>query len=160
MDKAYNCRVVAWWTAGRTGLAKCESAPNTIHFTAPPQFGGLDGRWTPEELLLAALASCFTTTFKVVAESSNFEYTDLEVATEGLVSKTESGYGFSEIVLRPTLTIPGEEKKERALDLLQKARNLCLVLRTFKIAEKFEPQVVVSQLSRPALATSMPVHRL
>ena len=160
MDKTYNCRVVAWWTAGRTGLAKCESAPNTIHFTAPPEFGGLEGRWTPEELLLAALAACFTTTFKVVAESSGFDYTDLEVAAEGAVGKSDSGYSFSEITLRPSLTISGDEKKDRALDLLLKARNLCLVLRTFKITEKFDPQVIVSQLPRPGYTAPAPAHHL
>src|ERR1700733_10713195 len=41
-----------------------------IHFTAPPQFGGLEGRWTPEDRLMTALASCFTTTFHAIAGRS------------------------------------------------------------------------------------------
>jgi len=41
-------RVSAWWTSGRTDIAKSDSAPNAIHFTAPKEFGGLEGRWTPE----------------------------------------------------------------------------------------------------------------
>jgi len=47
MDQAHNFRVVAWWSSGRTGIAKADSAPNAIHFTAPVSFGGIDGRWTP-----------------------------------------------------------------------------------------------------------------
>ena len=73
MENEQKYHVVAWWTSGRTGLAKSDSAPNAIHFTAPPQFGGLEGRWTPEDLLIAALASCFTTTFHAIAASSKFE---------------------------------------------------------------------------------------
>src|SRR6266849_4842186 len=61
MEGAQKYRVVAWWSSGRTGLAKSNSAPNAIHFTAPPEFGGLEGRWTPEDLLLSAVASCYTT---------------------------------------------------------------------------------------------------
>src|SRR5260370_793825 len=111
MKDEYKYCVVAWWSSGRTGIAKCESAPNAIHFTAPPPFGGLEGRWTPEELLMTALASCFTTTFHAIASSSKFEYTDLAVEAEGTVSKTDTGYGFSEIVVRPTLTTPNAEQR-------------------------------------------------
>ena len=85
MASEYTYRVSAWWTSGRTGLAKCESSPNTIHFSEAAELGGLQGRWTPEQLLLCALAGCFTTTFHDVARSAKFEYTDLEVEIEGSV---------------------------------------------------------------------------
>ena len=52
MAAEYTYRVSAWWTSGRTGLAKCESSPNTIHFSEAAELGGLQGRWTPEQLLL------------------------------------------------------------------------------------------------------------
>ena len=69
--------VSAWWTSGRTGIAKSDSAPNAIHFTAPKEFGGLEGRWTPEELLLAALAGCFTITLRAIAGNAQFGKTEL-----------------------------------------------------------------------------------
>src|SRR6058998_1907151 len=130
MEGAQKYRVIAWWSSGRTGLAKSNSAPNAIHFTAPPEFGGLQGRWTPEDLLLGAIASCYTTTFRALAEYSRFEYADLEVEVQGTVHKADSGYSFSEIVMRPNLTISSEEARERALLLLQKAKARCLVSRT------------------------------
>ena len=94
MAAEYIYRVAAWWTSGRTGLAKCESAPNTIHFSEAPEFGGLEGRWTPEQLLLCALAGCFTTTFQDVAHGAKFEYTDLEVEVEGSVHRNRLGMQF------------------------------------------------------------------
>src|SRR6266849_4608147 len=118
MEGAQKYRVVAWWSSGRTGLAKSDSAPNAIHFTAPPEFGGLEGRWTPEDLLLCAVASCYTTTFRALAEYSKFEYSDLGVQVEGTLRKVDSGYVFSEVVIRPNLTIPSEAERERALRLL------------------------------------------
>ena len=124
-DHSY--RVAAWWTSGRTGLAKSHSAPNAIHFTAPKEFGGLEGRWTPEELLLAAVAGCFTTTLRSISGSTHFDFTDLQVEASGTVRKAQSGYGFSEIVICPTLKIACSEERERALDLLKKAQKLCLV---------------------------------
>ena len=148
MENEHKYRVLAWWASGQTGIAKSESAPNAIHFTAPRQFGGLEGRWTPEDLLLTALASCFTTTFHAIAEYSKFEYTDLAVETEGIVSKTDTGYCFREVIIRPSLTIPSEEQREQATSLLHKTRALCLVSRALATAQKFETRVEVSQHSQ------------
>jgi len=145
MEGAQKYRVVAWWSSGRTGLAKSNSAPNAIHFTAPPEFGGLEGRWTPEDLLLGAVASCYTTTFRALAEYSKFEYADLEVEVEGVIKKTDSGYSFTEVVVRPNLTISVEQEQTRALRLLQKAKKLCLVSRALSVEQEFEPRVQLSE---------------
>jgi len=139
--------VVAWWTSGQTGIAKSDSAPNAIHFAAPAQFGGLEGRWTPEDLLITALASCFTTTFHAIAGSSKFECTDLEVEAEGTVGKTGGRYNFKGIVIRAHLTIPSEDKREQAISLLQKTKQLCLVSRALATAQIFETQIEISKHS-------------
>jgi organic hydroperoxide reductase OsmC/OhrA len=144
MEAAHRFRVDAWWTSGRTGIAKSSSAPNAIHFTSPPAFGGLEGRWTPEDLLLGAVASCFTTTFRTLAEYSKFEYTDLQVDVEAVVSKAETGYSLGEMFIRVNLLIPREEEQARALKLLHKAKGLCLVSRALAIEQTFEPAVKVA----------------
>jgi organic hydroperoxide reductase OsmC/OhrA len=117
-----------------------------VHFAAPPQFGGLEGRWTPEDLLLSAVASCFTTTFHAVAGFAKLEYTDLEVEVEGTVDKTQTGYCFTRIVIRPRLMISDQQEQARASDLLTKAKGLCLVARALAIAQEFEPHVGVGTM--------------
>jgi organic hydroperoxide reductase OsmC/OhrA len=143
MDEVHQFRVVAWWTAGRTGIARSSSAPNAIHFAAPPVFGGLEGRWTPEDLLLGALASCYTTTFRTLAECSKFVYTDLQVEVVGVIGKAEAGCNLVEISICVDLIIPQEAEQERGVNLLHKAKGLCLVSRALAIRQKFEPKVKV-----------------
>lgn len=145
MEEQHNFRVVAWWASGRTGIAKSSSAPNAIHFTAPPAFGGLEGRWTPEDLLLGAIASCYTTTFRALAENSKFEYTDLQVEVEGAIRKGETGYCLGEVVIRPHLMISQEAEQARALKLLHKVENLCPVARALAVEKSFVPTVQVSE---------------
>jgi peroxiredoxin-like protein len=147
MSEEHAYRVSAWWTSGRTGLAKSDSAPSAIHFTAPTEFGGLEGRWTPEELLLAAVAGCYTTTVRAIAGSAQIDFTDLQVEASGTVRKAESGYNFSQITVRPSLKIASANEKDRALDLLKRAEKLCLVSRAIGTTIKFEPQL---EISRPA----------
>jgi organic hydroperoxide reductase OsmC/OhrA len=155
MESEHSYRVIAWWSAGKAGLAKSDSAPNAIHFTAPTQFGGCEGRWSPEDLLLAAVAGCYTTTFRALAEYSKFAYTDLEVETQGVIRKVESGYQFDGIVIRPKVTIASEYDQPRAWLLLEKAKRLCLVSRTLSVAQTFEPQVRVA--ARRELGQALPV---
>ncbi len=142
MAAEYTYRVSAWWTSGRTGLAKCESSPNTIHFSEAAELGGLQGRWTPEQLLLCALAGCFTTTFHEVARSAHFDFTDLEVEIEGCVRRSRSaGCNFSEILIRPRLTVPFEEQREAGLALLRRAKAGCMISRAITVPQTLEPSV-------------------
>ena len=145
MTDEHAYRVAAWWTSGRAGLAKSDSAPNAIHFTAPTKFGGLEGRWTPEELLLAAIAGCYTTTVRAIAGGAQFDFTDLQVEATGTVRKGESGYNFSEIIVRPNLKIASFVDRDPALDLLRRAEKLCLVSRAIGTTLKFEPQIEVTK---------------
>jgi peroxiredoxin-like protein len=138
-------RIKAWWSSGRTGIARTDSAPSAILFTAPPQFGGLEGRWTPEDLLLTAVASCYTTTFRALAEYSKFEYADLEVEVDARARKSDSGYRFSEIVTRPSLIVTSEEDKDRANRLLAKTQQLCLVARALSVPHRFEPHIEIGK---------------
>ena len=141
MAAQYEYRVSAWWTSGRTGLAKCESSPNAIHFSEAPELGGLEGRWTPEQLLLCALAGCFTTTFEAVARSAQFEYTDLEVEVEGNVRRNKMGCDFTEITIRPRLTVHSEEEFEAGLALLRKTKAVCMISRAVNVPQLLEPCV-------------------
>jgi organic hydroperoxide reductase OsmC/OhrA len=145
MEDGHRFRVTAWRASGRSGIAQASSAPNVIHFAAPPAFGGLDGRWSPEELLLCAVASCYTTTFEALAEQSKLAYTDLQVEAESEVTQADAGYSLREIVMRATLILPREA--EGATALLQRAHALCLVSRALSVAPRFEAHVHIGELS-------------
>ncbi len=147
MAAEYTYRVSAWWTSGRTGLAKCESSPNTIHFSEAAELGGLQGRWTPEQLLLCALAGCFTTTFHDVAKSAKFDFTDLEVEIEGCVRRNRAaGSAFSEILIRPRLTVHSEDQYEAGLNLLRRTKALCLISRAITVPQTLEPTVETGKI--------------
>jgi organic hydroperoxide reductase OsmC/OhrA len=147
MAAEYTYRVSAWWTSGRTGLAKCESSPNTIHFSEAAELGGLEGRWSPEQLLLCALAGCFTTTFHEVARNAKFEYTDLEVEIEGSVRRSRTaGCNFNEILIRPRLTVHSEDQSEIGLSLLRRAKAVCLISRAITVPQTLEPTVETGKI--------------
>jgi organic hydroperoxide reductase OsmC/OhrA len=147
MAAEYAYRVSAWWTWGRTGLAKCESSPNTIHFSEAAELGGLEGRWTPEQLLLCALAASFTTTFADIACGLKFDYTDLEVEIEGsLRCSRTAACNFNNILIRPRLTVISEEQREAGLNLLRRTKSACMVSRAITVPQTLEPTVETAKV--------------
>jgi organic hydroperoxide reductase OsmC/OhrA len=146
MAAEYLYRVSAWRASERTGLAMCASAPSAIPFSAFPELNGGEKQWTPEQLLLCAIASCFTTTFQDVARSAKFEYTDLEVEVEADVHRDKKGCDFSEIVIRPRLTLHSEQSFEAGLKLLRRAKAICPVSRNINVPQILEPRVETGKL--------------
>ena len=123
-----------------------ETIPRNINFAAPPEFGGEPGLWTPEHLLLASVVTCYATTLRAVAEASKLEFHGVEVPVEGKIEKLEGGFRFTQITLRPEVTIPREEDRERTGRVLEKAERVCLVSRSLNCAVVLEPTILVGPL--------------
>jgi peroxiredoxin-like protein len=103
-----------------TGLPPLQTAP-------PPQFDGPGDRWSPETLLVGAVADCFTLTFRAVARASNLSWTALRCAAEGQLDRVEGVTRFTQIALRAQLTVPPGTDAEKARRLLEKAEKACLI---------------------------------
>jgi len=143
MPNIYHYRSEATWTSNRRGIVEAEDIPRTINFSAPLEFQGEPGLWTPEHLLVSAVATCYLTTFRAIAEISHFQMESLQVATEGILEKLEGGLRFTQIIIRPVLTVANEDDRERGLRLLEKAERACLVTRSLNSQVVLEPTVAV-----------------
>lgn len=142
-------RVSARWIGAENGLLEVEEVPIPIPFSAPAEFGGQSRLWTPEHLLLAAVASCFVTTFRAVARISKFEFDGLEITAEGTIGKPSGGWQFTSITLRTTLRVQQESGRERGLRLLEKAERSCLIARSLAVGVLLEASVEVTRQSSP-----------
>ena len=119
MESIHEYRVEAIGAGGRNGVVHAEGILPAISFSPPPEFQGELGRWTPEHFLVAAVASCFISTFEGMAQTSRLEFNSLRLAAEGVLTKLDdSGWRFTEIRLRPTVTLRKEEDHHRAIRLL------------------------------------------
>jgi len=139
--REHDYHVSAWWSSGRTGLVKADSSRVALHFSAPLEFGGMEGRWTPEELLLAALAGCYTTTLRALAAKAGLDLIDLQVEANASVARSQAGYAMDGIELRPSVRVAFAKEGKRALDLIHKAEKLCLISRRLSVPVKFIPQL-------------------
>ena len=132
----------ARWTNGRNGVATGHDVQPPINFSAPPEFQGEAGVWTPEHFFTTAIATCFVNTFQAIAMFSKFSAIALNVSVEGKVEKGDGGYRFTRITLHPVLTVPSEADRERGMRLLEKAEKACLVSRSLNSEMILEPKIL------------------
>jgi len=133
------------WKEGRIGILSSDKLNDRIEVATPPEFpGGIEGIWSPEHLYVASVSSCFMTSFTAVAEYSKLSFEELTVPATGVMSNETGKYVITEIILRPTLTISDESKKDKALRILQKAEEICLITRSIKTEVKLEPNIAIA----------------
>jgi organic hydroperoxide reductase OsmC/OhrA len=159
MEKQYVYRVTAVSTVGLSGVATAEEIQPSIAFSAPPEFQGEAGRWTPEHLFLASVAGCFMSTFSGMAQFSKFEFLSLDLEVEGVLSKEGEGWRFTQVSMQPRLKIAQENDRERANRLLEKAEKTCLVVHSINSKVILEPEVIVEEevLEREKMGNSIPI---
>jgi organic hydroperoxide reductase OsmC/OhrA len=90
---------------------------------------------------MAAVETCFLFTLRAVARASKVEFTSLELTGEGTVDRKDGATRFTEIVLRPRLTLPAADR-EKAMRVLEKSEKACLVSASLSTPIRLEPEIV------------------
>jgi peroxiredoxin-like protein len=130
-------------SGGPSGHAILESPGVPNLRSAPPlDFDGPGDAWSPEQLLMGAVASCFLLTFRIIARGSKIEYASLEVAGEGVVDRADGVMRFTEIVLRPRLSLPAGADRVRVERALEKAKRACLISASLTPLTRLEPEIM------------------
>lgn len=124
--KVFKYRSEVRWVSGRRGEAAAEGKPG-LAVSSPPEFKGEPGMWTPEELFLASLNACTLQTFLVYAQSKGLEFSSYTSSAEGTVASTNGRYRFTEVTLRPVLTLKSESDFERGRQILADAHRDCFI---------------------------------
>jgi peroxiredoxin-like protein len=117
------------------GLPQIVTAP-------PPQFGGPGTRWSPEDLLISALASCFILTFRALARTSRLEWTHLKCDVEGTLDRIDGAMQFTHVVTRASLTVPGEADTLLCERVMQRADRNCLISNSLRCARDLSMEIV------------------
>jgi peroxiredoxin-like protein len=151
MEAHHEYRIKAFCSGPRKGVVQAEAVLPFLSFSAPPEFLGEPGRWTPEHFLVAAVATCFVSTFSGIAEKSRFEFASFQLDAEGVLSNEDGTWHFTEIKLRPVVSLRKDEDRDRAIRLLEKAEKSCLIARALQCKIVLSPSAMTEQeLTVPA----------
>jgi organic hydroperoxide reductase OsmC/OhrA len=97
--------------------------------SAAPDYKGDAAKANPEELLVAALASCHMLTFLAIAARGRLVVDGYEDDAEGTLGKNAAGkLAVTKVVLRPRVTFAGDAPTpEKLRELHDKAHHNCFI---------------------------------
>jgi len=116
---------------------------DSMTLTPPPEFGGPDGHWTPEDLFSASISSCYILTFKAISRAKKMDWNTLSVDVEAKLEKTESGLKFTDVKIMPHLEICCSKSADPYLELLYKAKEHCLVTKSMNCNFEVLPKIKI-----------------
>lgn len=122
--------------------------------SADPTFHGDRDRWNPEELLVTALAQCHMLSYLHMAVRAGVVVTAYTDAAVGVMRQSGLGGEFTEVTLRPEVTVADASMVEAALAAHTEAYENCFIARSVNFPVRHTPTIHVE--NQPELTGKPP----
>jgi organic hydroperoxide reductase OsmC/OhrA len=132
------------WKSGRRGIASLAGKPD-VEVSSPPEFKGEAGYWSPEDMFVASVNACTLLTFIAYAQREELGFSDYRCSAQGVLENKGEGYQFTEVILRPQITVASEDDVDLARAILDSSHMGCLVTRSIKPMVKLVPEIHVGR---------------
>jgi organic hydroperoxide reductase OsmC/OhrA len=137
--------VAVEWAGGKRVRAYVEGK-QMIEVATPPEFNGdFPDTWSPEDFLVAALASCYSVTMVGICGRRGIPLYDLSVDAVGRIGPREDGrFGFQAIELEVTIEA-GPDQLDAVREAAERAERGCLVSLALEIPVEVELNLCAAQ---------------
>ena len=119
----------------------------TLESAGPAEFGGPGNLWSPETLLVAAVADCFILSFRAIARASRMEWISLTCDAVGELDKVERVTQFTGFDLKVRLEVPEGTRESKAQKLLEMAEKSCLITNSLKAPSHLETEILLKAVA-------------
>jgi len=155
MDRTHRYDVTLTWTgnsgAGTSGYRDYSRAhevtaagPPPIAASSDPALRGDAARWNPEQLLTAALSQCHMLWYLHLCADAGVVVTEYSDQAHGAMTQTGDGGGhFTEVVLRPRVTVASPDMVDAATRLHETANSLCFIANSVNFPVRHQPEITV-----------------
>jgi organic hydroperoxide reductase OsmC/OhrA len=156
-NKAHSYQVEVKWT-GNTGRGTTDykayersheikvDGKLLILGSSDPAFRGDKTRYNPEELLVASLSACHMLWYLHVCAEAQIVVTHYLDQATGTMIETEDGAGrFTEVVLKPSVTVVNGGDPVLAEQLHEKAHHLCFIANSMNFPVQCKPSIQMAQ---------------
>lgn len=113
----------------------------------PAEFGGPGDLWSPETLLVAAVADCFILSFRAIARGSKMDWLSLTCDVVGDLDRIDKVTQFTSFRLKARLEVPEGIREGKAERLLEMAEKSCLITNSMKAESTLDYEVIVRDLA-------------
>ena len=144
--KSFTYRTSLANVAGRSAELRSAGKPS-LHVASPPEFKGVAGVWTPEDLFVAAVEVCLMLTFVGTAEKTGLRFLSYESDAEGSLAWEQASYRFISVTVRPRITVYDEASVDKAREVLDRAHRTCLVANSLRCDVLVDPTITIERVA-------------
>ncbi|MCG8360651.1 MAG: OsmC family protein [Kiloniellales bacterium] len=127
---------------GRQHEISCVGKP-PIQGSSDPAFKGDPSRYNPEDLLVASLSACHMLWYLHLCAKAGVTVVDYRDEAQGQMAEERTGGGrFTNVVLRPVVTITAESDRQKAHELHHPAHANCFIASSVNFPVRCEPKIV------------------
>lgn len=149
--KAHKYTTIITWTGNKgagTSTLKSYERDLTIAVAGKPEIPGtsevsIEGnkvRYNPEELLQCAVSSCHMLSFLYLCAKNEVVVTGyIDYATGTMQDTPDGGGHFTEITLKPAITIAGYIDNEKLTQLHHEANKICYIAKSCNFPIHHQP---------------------
>lgn len=120
----------------------------TLQASSDPAFRGDPERWNPELLLVAALSDCHLLAYLHLCAVNGVVVTAYTDNAEGTMAQVGDGGHFTEVVLRPRVTVADASMITAANALHHDAHRRCFIAASVSFPVRTEPTSTVGEATR------------
>ena len=134
----------------------------SLRSASPVEFDGPGDRWSPETLLVGAVADCFILTFRAIAKASRLSWISLDCEVTGTLDRVDHVTQFTRFDITARLVVAAGEDADRTRHALEKSERNCLISTSLKGSIRLDASVEVGEeqgRARMALADGRPIER-
>lgn len=114
----------------------------TLEGSSDPHFRGDAARYNPEDLLVASLSACHMLSYLHLCAVNHIVVTNYTDDATGTMAENPYGSGqFTEVTLRPQVTVAAGSDATKALHLHEEAGKLCFIARSVNFPVRHEPLI-------------------
>ena len=99
---------------------------------SPAEFDGPGDRWSPETLLVGAVADCFILTFRAIANASKVPWISLDCDVTGTLDRVGRVTQFTHFEMTAHLVVLAGQDAGAARHAIEKAERDCLISNSLK----------------------------
>lgn len=125
----------------RDHVVEVEGKPQLLA-SSDPAFRGDPTRMNPEDLLVASLAECHMLWYLGLCSASGVVVTSYQDTARGVMVEQRDGSGrFTEVVLRPRITVAEASMLPKAEKLHAQAHRKCFIANSVNFPVSHEPEI-------------------
>jgi organic hydroperoxide reductase OsmC/OhrA len=141
--KTFEYNTQTQWVQDRIGSVSSEGKP-PVDVASPPEFKGVAGKWTPEDLFVAAIEVCQMTTFLAFASRAAFVLKEYKSSARGVLEFADGGYRFTRVILSPRIVVGTGASEADVRQVVEDAHKSCLIGRSVTTAIEVEPTIEIA----------------